>query len=234
MTEIALAILFVVLTVVPYFGVRLLQARTHSLILNPVLATTVFLILVLLTSGVDYGTYDLGGRFISFFLGPSVVALGVPLYLKRKTIIAHARAIIVAIVCGSIVGVVIAAGLASLLGATDAVVRALAPRSVTTPIAIGIAERIGGLEPLTATLVIASGVFGAVVGPPILRVMGVRSRAAYGLAMGAAAHGIGTARALEDGALEGAAAGLAIGLMGLATAVAVPVVIGLMVWLDLL
>jgi putative effector of murein hydrolase len=94
------------------------------------------------------------------------------------------------------------------------VVRSLAPRAVTTPIAIGIAERAGGLGALSAAVAILTGVLGAVIGPPLLRAIGVRSRTAFGLAMGAAAHGVGTARAAEEGEVEAASSGLAIGLMG--------------------
>jgi predicted murein hydrolase (TIGR00659 family) len=222
MTELALAVLFVALTLAPFYMSVWLQRRVRSVLFNPVLVAVAVIIGALLLADVDYATYDLGGRFVSFFLGPSVVAIGVPLYLKRKEIYRQRGAILTAIVVGSIVGVVVAAGLAMLLGASDAVVRALAPRSVTTPIAIGIAERIGGIAPLTAALVISSGVLGAVVGPKVLRLAGVVSPTAFGLAMGASAHGIGTARALDEGMLEGATAGLAIGLMGLATAAVTP------------
>jgi predicted murein hydrolase (TIGR00659 family) len=234
MTEVLVAIAFILLTVAPFYLAVHAQRKTKSILLNPVLVSIALIIGVLMLLEIDYATYDLGGRFVSFFLGPSVVAIGVPLYLNRKAIARQSKAIFAAIGIGSMIGVVGAAGTAMLLGASEAVVRTLAPRSVTTPIAIGIAERIGGIAPLTAALVIASGVLGAVIGPSILRATGIRSATAFGLAMGAAAHGIGTARALEEGMLEGATAGLAIGLMGLATAVATPVIVGLMVWLGLL
>jgi putative effector of murein hydrolase len=133
----------------------------------------------------------------------------------------------VSIPAGAAVGILSAAGLARILGATPEVIASLAPKSTTTPISMGIAEKIGGIPPLTAALVIAAGILGAAIGPAFLRLIRVRSKTAFGLAIGAAAHGVGTARALEEGELEGAASGLAIGLTGIATAVLTPILIGL-------
>lgn len=209
-------------TVAVFFAARRLYARLGFFLLNPVLVAIVALIAFLEGMGVDYETYNKGGRLLSFWLGPAVVALGVPLYLQFDAIRRRGRAILVSILAGSLVGIATGAGVAALLGASRAVVLSLAPRSVTTPIALGIAERIGGLPPLTAALVIASGVLGAVIGPALLRRAGVTDPTAVGLALGAAAHGIGTARAVEEGSAEGAGAGLAIGLMGLATALLTP------------
>jgi predicted murein hydrolase (TIGR00659 family) len=188
----------------------------------------VVLIAALRLLGIGYEAYGRGGRVLTFLLGPAVVALGLPLYRQMEEIGRRGRAVLVSLAAGSVVGVVSAVGTAALLGASDVVIRSLAPRAVTTPIAIGIAERVGGLPPLSASVVILSGVFGAVIGPPLLRRMGVRSRTAFGLALGAAAHGVGTARAAEEGDVEAASSGLAIGLMGVGTAVVAPLVLALM------
>ena len=125
-------------------------------------------------------------------------------------------------VAGSALAVALAAlGPAPAFANQDEVTASIAPRSVTTPIAMGIAEKTGGLPPLAAALVIATGILGAAAGPQLLRLVGVRGRVAFGLAMGAAAHGIGTARALEEGEAEGASAGLAMGLSGVITSLTV-------------
>jgi predicted murein hydrolase (TIGR00659 family) len=232
MVEAVLSGAFWLLLTVALFGAStLLYRRTGIVLFNPVLVTVSTLIVLLYTTGIEYAMYQRGGRWISLFLEPSVVALGLPLYLQRETIARHARALLCSIVVGSAVGVLSAIGTAAALGASDPVIRALAPRSVTTPIAIGIAERIGGIPSLTAGLVISSGVLGAVLGPAFLRAVGVRSRSAFGFAMGAASHGIGTARAVQEGELEAASSGLAIGLMGVATAVLAPVLIALFAYL---
>ena len=212
----------VALTLSAFFLASKLYARVRFILFNPVLVSVAVLIVILKLLGLDYETYNRGGRLISFFLGPAVVALGLPLYEQVKEIRRRGLSIPIAILIGSVVGILSAAGLARWLGADPGVIASLAPKSVTTPIAIGIAENIGGAAPLTAGLVIATGVLGAVAGPWYLRLIRVNNPAAFGLAMGAASHGIGTARALEEGDLEGATAGLAIGLNGAATALLTP------------
>lgn len=231
MVELIASPLFAVtLTLAVYAGASVLYARLGWALLNPLLVTIATLIGLLLVLGIPYVTYDEGGRLLSFFLGPAVVALGVPLAERWDAIRRQGRAIALAIGVGSVVGVLSAAGTAALLGASPEVVLSLAPRAVTTPIALGIAERIGGEPSLAAAFVIASGIVGAVIGPGLLRAMRVRP-AAFGLALGAAAHGIGTARALEEGEAEGAAAGLAIALMGIGTAVVAPPLAAGLLWL---
>ncbi|HYW14420.1 MAG TPA: LrgB family protein [Longimicrobium sp.] len=224
------AIFAIAATVAVYAAARVVQRRTGSVLLHPVLVSIVVVIAALRMMEIDYETYDRGGRVLTFLLGPAVVALGLPLFRQMQEIGRRGRAVLVSLAVGSIVGVVSAVGTAALLGASAVVVRSLAPRAVTTPIAIGIAERVGGLPALSAAVVILSGILGAVIGPPLLRRMGVRSRTAYGLALGAAAHGVGTARAAEEGDVEAASSGLAIGLMGVGTAVAAPLVLAAMQW----
>lgn len=214
-------------TVLVYTAALHLRRRVPSALLNPALVSMLAVPAGLLLLGIDYETYDSGGRLLTWLLGPAVVALGVPLAAEWEAIHRQRRAILTSLTVGSAVGIVTACGVAWLLGAPREIVLSLAPRSVTTPIAMGIAAKLGGLPPLSAVLVISTGALGAIVGPRMLRMLGVRSRTATGLALGAAAHGVGTARALEEGEREGAAAGLAIGIMGLLTAVLAP----LLVWI---
>jgi predicted murein hydrolase (TIGR00659 family) len=224
------AVLAIAATLAVYAAARVLQRRAGSVLLHPVLVSILVLIAVLRMLGIEYETYGRGGRVLTFLLGPAVVALGLPLYRQMAEIGRRGRAVLLSVAAGSVVGVVSAVGTAALLGASGTVVRSLAPRAVTTPIAVGIAERVGGLPALSAAVVILSGILGAVIGPPLLRRMGVRSRTAFGLALGAAAHGVGTARAAEEGDVEAASSGLAIGLMGVGTAVAAPLVLAAMRW----
>ncbi|HST61944.1 MAG TPA: LrgB family protein [Longimicrobium sp.] len=224
------ALLAIAATVAVYAAARVIQRGTGSVLLHPVLVAIVVIIAALWWMRIAYATYDLGGRVLTFLLGPAVVALGLPLFRQMEEIGRRGRAVLVSLAVGSVVGVVSAVGTAALLGASATVVRSLAPRAVTTPIAIGIAERVGGLPALSAAVVILSGILGAIIGPPLLRRMGVRSRTAFGLALGAAAHGVGTARAAEEGDVEAASSGLAIGLMGVGTAVAAPLVLAVMQW----
>ncbi|HEX2188896.1 MAG TPA: LrgB family protein [Longimicrobiaceae bacterium] len=233
MADLAAAALAVAATVGVYALAVRLQRRLGLMVLHPVLVSIVALIAALEALGVDYAAYDRGGRLLSFWLGPAVVALGVPLYRQVEAIRRRARAVLVSLAAGAAVGILSACLTAAALGASPEVVRSLAPRSVTTPIAIEVARRAGGLPALSAVVVILSGVLGAAVGPPLLRALGVRSRTAVGLALGAAAHGVGTARAVEEGEVEAAGAGIAIGLMGVATALLVPPALALLAWLGL-
>lgn len=235
MAERALAvILALAATLAVYAAARVLQRRTGSVLLHPVLVSIVVLIAALRLLGIGYETYDQGGRVLTFLLGPAVVALGLPLERRMEEIGRRGRAVLVSAAVGSVVGVTSAVGTAVMLGASGTVVRSLAPRAVTTPIAMGIAERVGGLPALSAAVVILSGILGAVIGPPLLHRLGVRSRTAFGLALGAAAHGVGTARAAEEGDVEAASSGLAIGLMGVGTAVVAPLVLALLERVGLL
>jgi predicted murein hydrolase (TIGR00659 family) len=212
------------LTVLVYFLAQLVYRRTRSLLLNPVAISIVFIILFLLLTRTPYESYNVGGRMILFLLGPSVVALALPLYTRREEIVRNRLPIMVGICCGAIVSIVSASGLAWMLGGTEKVIISMAPKSVTTPIAIGIVEKIGGITELTAAIVVLTGCIGAICGPEFCRSIGIRSPMAIGLAVGTASHGIGTARMLEIDRLGGAVSGLAIGLNGLVTAFILPVI----------
>jgi predicted murein hydrolase (TIGR00659 family) len=215
-------------TIAIYALARRAYARTHLIFLSPAVVAVAVVIATLRLTGVPYAAYDRGGRVLTFLLGPAVVALGLPLALQLEAVKRELRAIAAAVVLGALAGVLAAVGPALLLGAAPAVVRSLAPRSVTTPIAMAISERIGGIPALSAAVVIVTGLFGGMIGPLFLRRLGVRNPMAVGLALGAAAHGLGTARAVEEGSVEGAMSGLAMGLTGIATALlAPPIVAGL-------
>ncbi len=210
------------LTLLCYALAQLLYRRTASIFLNPVAVSITAIIGVLMFLHIPYEDYAVGGRYIHFLLGPSVVALGFPLYTRRKEILARKAPILIGVLAGALTSILSASGLAWLLGGSRDVVLSLAPKSVTTPIAISIVEKIGGIAPLTAALVVITGCLGAICGPEFCRLIGVRDAAAMGLAVGTAAHGIGTARMLEVDRLGGAIAGLAIGLNGLITAFILP------------
>ncbi|WP_303721962.1 LrgB family protein [Malonomonas rubra] len=212
----------VVLTLLTYQLAELLYRRTRFILFNPVAVSIVSIILLLKLCDIPYQNFNSGGRMILFLLGPSVVALAVPLYQRRQEILKRKLPILIGIVAGAISSIISAAGIAWLLGGGQGVVLSLVPKSVTTPIAIGISEKIGGIVPLTAALVVLTGCLGAICGPEFCRLIGIRSKAAMGLAVGTASHGIGTARMLGEDRFAGAIAGLAIGLNGLATALLVP------------
>jgi predicted murein hydrolase (TIGR00659 family) len=189
---------------------------------NPVLIAVALLAGALLATGTGYRTYFEGAQFVHFLLGPATVALAVPLFRHVGALKRSFAAVSVSLLVGGAVAAGSAVGLAWLLGAGRDTLLALAPKSVTAPIAMGIAERIGGQPSLTAVLVILTGMVGAVVATGLLNLLRVRDWRARGFAVGLAAHGIGTARALQVHPLAGAFAGLAMGLNGVLTAALLP------------
>ena len=197
------------------------RARLNPLA-NPVLIAVLLLIGLLVATGTDYAVYFEGAQFVHFLLGPATVALAVPLYRNVQAVRRSAAQVIAAVVGGSAFAAASAVGLAWLLGASRETLLSLAPKSATTPVAMAIAERIGGLPSLTAVLVILTGIVGAMTAGPLLDVLRQRDWRARGFAAGLAAHGIGTARAFQDNPLAGTFAGLAMALNGLVTALVVP------------
>jgi predicted murein hydrolase (TIGR00659 family) len=196
-------------------------ARFHPLA-NPVLFAVLILSGALLAAGIDYRAYFEGAQFVHFLLGPATVALAVPLARQWQAVRRSAVAAVAAVVLGGVFAAGAGIAIARALSAAPEVTASIAPRSVTTPVAMGVAERIGGLPSLTAAIVICCGIVGAALGPAVLTLLGVRDWRARGLAIGTAAHGIGTARALSVNATAGAFSGLAMGLNALATALLLP------------
>lgn len=209
-------------------GAWLHTAAGRNPLVNPVAVAVMLLVGLLALTGTTYQTYFNGAQFVHFLLGPATVALAIPLYRNlahvRRTLVPMA----VALVAGSITAIGTAVGTAWLLGGSHETLMSLAPKSVTTPIAMAIAERIGGLPSLTAVLVIVTGIIGAMIATPLLDVLGIKDRAARGFAVGVAAHGIGTARAFQVHQLTGTFAGIAMGFNGLATAILVPLLLSLL------
>jgi putative effector of murein hydrolase len=198
---------------------------------EPVWAPPLLIALALLIGGlllfrVDYQVYFRGNALLHFMLGPATVALAVPLYHALPRLLAAFRPLAGTLLVGSLLGAGVAMGLAWLFQLSEASVHAFATRAVTTPIAIGIAEKIHSPVALAAALVGFSGVFGAAVAEPLLK--GVKSDVARGFALGLAAHGVGTARAFQMHPTAGAFAALGMGLNGLLTAFWLPPVMRLL------
>ncbi len=205
-----------------------LQRKTGWVLLNPILLTIALLILFLMSTGISYDTYHEVGELIEFWLKPAVVALGVPLYLQLDTIKKQLVPILVSQLVGCMVGIVSVVLVAWLLGATPEVICSLAPKSVTTPIAMEISSATGGIPSLTAAVVVVVGLFGAVFGFKILSIGLVRNPIAQGLAMGTATHAVGTSAAMDVSARYGAYAGLGLTLNGILTALFTPTILRLL------
>jgi predicted murein hydrolase (TIGR00659 family) len=205
------------------FGVFLYK-RTKVSLLQPLLIAILIIIPFLKMAGIEYLEFANKTNFMNFMLGPSVVALGYVLYEQLEQTKGNVVSILTAVLSGCIVGIFSVILIAKALGADASLIASLAPKSVTAPIAISLADQNGGLPALAAAFVVICGVFGGLVGPIVLRKLGIESKLAQGLAMGSASHALGTARAMEMGALQGAISGLAIGIMGIMTALLIPLV----------
>lgn len=211
-----------------FFFSKLLQKKTGWVILNPILVAIALLICFLKFTGVSYDTYNEAGSLVEFWLKPAVVALGVPLYLQLRMIKKQLMPILVSQLVGCIVGLVSVTIIAKLMGASPAVIMSLAPKSVTTPIAMEVSKAAGGIPSLTAAVVVVVGLFGAICGFKILQVGHVGSPIAQGLSMGTASHAVGTSRAMEVSGKYGAYASLGLTLNGILTALLTPTILHLL------
>lgn len=224
------SLLWFAMTLLIYLGGSWLYRRTNAFALfHPVLVAMVMLVAVLKLTGTPYSTYFAGTSFLHFLLGPATVALAVPLARATQRIEQLLIPILITLFVGSITAIVSAWGIAYALGASSPTLISFLPKSVTTPIAMGIAEKIGGEPAIAAIFVIVTGVFGAAVGQNVLDICRIREPAARGFAMGLAAHGVGTARAFQMHEESGAFSGLAMGLNGVLTAILVPLLMYL-IW----
>ncbi|MDN3526511.1 LrgB family protein [Halomonas sabkhae] len=197
--------------------------------LHPVTLAIAILIGFLLLVDMDYPSYFEGAQFIHFLLGPATVALAIPLYDHRERVRRLLWPLVVACMAGIFTAVTSTLGIAILLGVSQETLMSLAPRSVTSPIAMGIAEQIGGIPSLAAGLVLLTGSIGCALGPGIFRLLGIRDPAVQGFTMGLSAHGFGTAHCFARlGAVAGAFSGLSMGLTGLLTAFLLPLITGLL------
>ena len=222
-------LLFLTMTLLAYKGGLWLHQRcNYNALVNPVLIAVTVLVALLALTETDYSTYFEGAQFVHFLLGPATVALAIPLYRQVQQVRKSLLAILVAVTCGSLAAVVSAVGIGWMLGASEQTLLSLAPKSVTTPVAMGISEQLGGLPSLTAAAVILTGIIGAMTGTGLLKMLRIEDSRASGLAIGVVSHGIGTARALQINEVAGAFSGLAMGLNALATALLIPILIKLL------
>ena len=205
-----------------YYAARQIQKWTGWIVLNPILITIASLIALFLLTGISYETYEQGGQYIDFWLKPAIVALGVPLYQHLGHIRRQLLPILMSQLVGCLVGLVSVTLIASTMGASHEVIVSLAPKSVTTPIAMEVCKTSGGIPSLTAAIVVCVGLFGAVFGFKILEVWHVRNPFSQGISMGTASHAVGTSRAMEKGETYGAYSSLGLILNGVLTALLTP------------
>ncbi len=221
----------------PLFGVGITLAvyqlalaayeRSRWVMLQPVLVSMLGIIVILLACGLSYAEYRKSTETMTILLGPATVALAVPLFLNLRRIRLLFWPIVITLAVAGVFATACGVFFAWLFGAERQILMTIAPKSVTSPIAMLVAEQIGGVAALAAVFVMITGVIGAIVGPSLLRLVGVRSAAAQGMALGLTAHAVGTARALQESDEAGAFAALGMSLMGVASAVFLPLAVAI-------
>lgn len=221
----AIMVLAIPVTLVVYFSAVQLQRRFPSPLLNPVIVSMVVMIVAFLFARDRVGAYQLGARPLTWLLNPAVVALAVPLYKQlakvRKRFVAIAVAMLAAVLCSTVVGTLVA----RLTGGSPQMAESLAPKAVTTPVAMTLSASIGGIPSVTAAAVILAGMLGAALGFGFLRTLGVHSDESVGIAMGAASHALGTARCSEHSEERGAFSSLSLVVSAILTSLVAPLVV---------
>lgn len=221
-------LLWLTATLIAYWlGDRFFRSTGRQSWANPVLVAVILLALVLWATGTTYQTYFQGAQFVHFMLGPATVALGMPLYENLHRVRKAALPLIAALLAGSVTAILSVLLIARGFGLSDVMLASLAPKSTTAPVAIGIAESLGGEPTITAVLVLLTGMFGAIIATPFLNLLGIRDWRARGFAVGVAAHGIGTARAFQVNETAGAFASIGMGLNAVLTAIIAPLILHL-------
>lgn len=204
-----------------------LQKKLKKPFLNPLLVALVLIIALLSFLQVDYETYQLSAKYITYFLTPATVCLAVPLYKQLTLLKENFAAILIAILAGCISHLIVVAGLSFLFHWNRDFLFSFLPKSVTTPIALGICNETGGMEELTIIGVTIAGLSGSILGPALLKLFHIKNPIAQGLALGTASHAVGTSKAVELGDIQAAVSSVAIVITGIMTVVLIPVYIHL-------
>lgn len=216
---------YLVLTLATYFIAKKAYQKTNHIFLLPLLVCPIAIIALLLTFHVPYEAYNQGGHWLTIMLQPATVALAVPMYKYRTTVKKYLMELTVSVTGGAIVAIVTSMMIASFLGINSELVASLAPRSITTPIAMSVSKILGGNPSITAVFVIFTGLIGTVVTTTMLKYMPIKSPITKGMLYGVSAHGTGIAKAYELGRVEGVIASLAMIFMGIVTTFIAPQVV---------
>ncbi len=217
----------IVLSLLSYWIAVQIRKKFPYPLFNPLLISAIISIAVLSLFHIDFDTYNKGAQMITFLLTPSTVCLAVPLYKQSQILMKHLDAILLSLLSGCLAGILSVTILCLLLNASHTLLFSLLPKSITTAIAIGVSELIGGNSTITVGVVIITGIFGAMIAKTVLRIFHIQHPVAIGLALGNSAHAIGTAKAIEFGEIEGAMSSLSIVIAGVFTVILAPLIASL-------
>ena len=220
----------IVITLIAYIIAYYIYNKTKLPILTPLVTTVILVGFSIYFMGVPYSVYnESGGRFINALIGPATVVLALPIYRNLPILKANLLVILLSIAIGSAIGIVGIYITAKIMGVSENILLSLLPKSITTAIAVDVADSIGAVKSITVLAVIVSGVAGAIIAPIVCKIFRIKSPLAIGIAIGTASHAVGTSKAIEMGETEGAMSGLAIGIAGALTVILLPILYKLLV-----
>ncbi|MCR5580186.1 MAG: LrgB family protein [Pseudobutyrivibrio sp.] len=196
-----------------------LKKKTGLGFFNPLLVSIIITILFLLGANIDYETYNKGAQYLTWLLTPSTVCLAIPLYEEWELLKKNSKAVVLGITAGVLTSLLTVFVLAKLMGLSHANYVTLLPKSITTAIGMGVSEELGGYVTITVAVIVITGVVGNILGEIILKIFRIHEPISKGLALGTAAHAIGTAKAIELGEVEGAMSSLSIAVAGILTVI---------------
>ncbi|HIF9293635.1 TPA: CidB/LrgB family autolysis modulator [Photobacterium damselae] len=223
--------IWLVATLVCFYVARYISGKIKNPLLNPLLITLIVLIVLLKWLQVPYEVYFADNKIINFLLGPAVVALALPLYQQLAHIRSKWKTIMTACFVGSVLSMTFGTAIAFWMGADAQLAASILPKSITTPLAMAASQQIGGIPSITAAMVILVGIFGAVLGYPIMKLLKIEHPLAKGLLMGTVSHALGTAKAAEEDYQEGAFSSLALVICGIMTTILAPILFPILVHL---
>lgn len=209
----------VFISIVGYQAGLFLRKKFKLTIFNPLLISILLVIVVLLVFHVDYDSYNNGAKYLSYLLTPATICLAVPLYEQIDLLKKNFKAILIGIFAGVLSSLGSVLVFAMLFHFSHEEYTTMLPKSITTAIGMGISEELGGIVTITVTVIIVTGVFGNIVAEKVCKLFGIKDPVAKGVAIGTAAHAVGTAKAMEMGEIEGAMSSLAIAVAGLITVI---------------
>ncbi|HIF9417728.1 CidB/LrgB family autolysis modulator [Photobacterium damselae subsp. damselae] len=223
--------IWLVATLVCFYVARYISGKIKNPLLNPLLIALIVLIVLLKWLQVPYEVYFADNKIINFLLGPAVVALALPLYQQLAHIRSKWKTIMTACFVGSVLSMTFGTAIAFWMGADAQLAASILPKSITTPLAMAASQQIGGIPSITAAMVILVGIFGAVLGYPIMKLLKIEHPLAKGLSMGTVSHALGTAKAAEEDYQEGAFSSLALVICGIMTTILAPILFPILVHL---
>ncbi|MEG0051114.1 MAG: LrgB family protein [Terrisporobacter sp.] len=220
--------LFGLITILVFYNIGLfIQKKAEKPIFNSLLICIILIIVFLKVTNLPYEKFKIGADVMNFMLGPVTVVLAVPLYRQFDLFKKHLKEIFMGILVGVVTSFIMIFIIGQLTSTNSEIVNSILPKSITTPLGISLVNALGGVEAITVVCIIITGIFGNILGEFILKIGRIKHPVAKGIAMGTAAHAMGTSKALEMGEIEGAMSSLSIGISGVLTVIIVPILMNL-------